>query len=65
MNLTLAQEKASRVYEYMKRGTAGLTRETANAVDHDPASWGMDIDDWELRTEVRKQVGERIQTNAR
>ncbi len=52
MNLALAQEKASRVYEYMKRGTAGLTRETANAVDHDPASWGMDIDDWDWNAGV-------------
>ena len=52
MNLSLAQEKAGRVYEYMKRGTAGLTRETANAVDHDPASWGMDIDDWDWNAGV-------------
>jgi unsaturated rhamnogalacturonyl hydrolase len=52
MNLSLAQEKAHRVYEYMKRGTAGLTRDTANAVDHDPASWGMDIDDWDWNAGV-------------
>ncbi len=52
MNLSVAQEKASKVYEYMKRGTAGLTRETANAVDHDPASWGMDIDDWDWNAGV-------------
>ncbi len=52
MNLSLAQEKASLVYGYMKRGTAGLTRETANAVDHDPASWGMDIDDWDWNAGV-------------
>jgi unsaturated rhamnogalacturonyl hydrolase len=52
MNLTLAQEKARLVYEYMKRGTAGLTRETASEVDHDPASWGMDIDDWDWNAGV-------------
>jgi unsaturated rhamnogalacturonyl hydrolase len=52
MNLSLAQEEANRVYEYMKRGTAGLTRNTANAVDHDPASWGMDIDDWDWNAGV-------------
>lgn len=52
MNLSLAQEKANRVYGYMKRGTAGLTRETANVVDHDPASWGMDIDDWDWNAGV-------------
>jgi unsaturated rhamnogalacturonyl hydrolase len=52
MNLKSAQENASKVYEYMKRGTAGLTRETANAVDHDPASWGMDIDDWDWNAGV-------------
>jgi unsaturated rhamnogalacturonyl hydrolase len=46
------QEKASRVYEYMKRGTAGLIRENANEVDHDPASWGMDIDDWDWNAGV-------------
>lgn len=47
MNLLLAQEKASEVFEYMKRGTAGLKQETANEVDHNPASWGMDINDWD------------------
>lgn len=52
MELLLAQEMASKVYEYMKRGTAGLKRETANAVDHDPASWGMDIDDWDWNAGV-------------
>jgi unsaturated rhamnogalacturonyl hydrolase len=52
MNLSLAQEKASKVYEYMKRGNAGLVRETANAVDHDPASWGMDINDWDWNAGV-------------
>jgi unsaturated rhamnogalacturonyl hydrolase len=52
MNVSLAQEKAYRVYEYMKRGTAGLTRETASEVDHDPASWGMDIDDWDWNAGV-------------
>ena len=52
MKLSLAQEKAARVYEYMKRGTAGLIRETANEVDHDPASWGMDIDDWDWNAGV-------------
>jgi unsaturated rhamnogalacturonyl hydrolase len=36
----------------MKRGTAGLARETASAVDHDPASWGMDIDDWDWNAGV-------------
>jgi rhamnogalacturonyl hydrolase YesR len=52
MNLSLAQEKARRVYEFMKRGNAGLKRETANEVDHDPASWGMDIDDWDWNAGV-------------
>ncbi len=52
MNLSQAQEKASKVYEYMKRGTAGLTQETANEVDHDPASWGMDIDNWDWNAGV-------------
>jgi len=52
MDLSLAQETASRVYEFMKRGTAGLIRETANEVDHDPASWGMDIDDWDWNAGV-------------
>ena len=52
MNLSLAQEKAGKVYEYMKRGNAGLVRETANEVDHDPASWGMDIDDWDWNAGV-------------
>ena len=52
MNLALAQETASRVYEFMKRGTTGLIRETANEVDHDPASWGMDIDDWDWNAGV-------------
>jgi unsaturated rhamnogalacturonyl hydrolase len=52
MNLSLAQEQAGRVYQYMKRGNAGLIRETANAVDHDPASWGMDIDDWDWNAGV-------------
>jgi unsaturated rhamnogalacturonyl hydrolase len=52
MNLSLAQEKAHQVYEYMRRGTAGLVRETANEVDHDPASWGMDIDDWDWNAGV-------------
>lgn len=52
MDLSLAQEKAHRVYEYMKRGNAGLIRETANEVDHDPASWGMDIDDWDWNAGV-------------
>ncbi len=52
MNLSSAQEKASTVYEYMKKGTAGLLRETANEVDHDPASWGMDIDDWDWNAGV-------------
>ena len=36
----------------MKRGNAGLVRETANEVDHDPASWGMDIDDWDWNAGV-------------
>lgn len=52
MNLSSAQDNARKVYEYMKKGTAGLTRETANAVDHDPASWGMDIDDWDWNAGV-------------
>lgn len=52
MNLISAQDSARRVYEYMKKGTAGLTRETANEVDHDPASWGMDIDDWDWNAGV-------------
>ncbi|MFH0991704.1 MAG: glycoside hydrolase family 88 protein [bacterium] len=52
MNAVFAQEKAMRVYEYMKRGTAGLKRETAHEVDHDPASWGMDIDDWDWNAGV-------------
>ncbi|MBP1657909.1 MAG: glycosyl hydrolase [Bacteroidetes bacterium] len=52
MDLSLVQEKAQKVYEYMKRGNAGLTRETANAVDHDPASWGMDIEDWDWNAGV-------------
>jgi unsaturated rhamnogalacturonyl hydrolase len=52
MNRLLAQEKATKVYEYMKRGTAGLKRETASEVDHDPASWGMDIDDWDWNAGV-------------
>ena len=52
MDLSLVQDKARMVYEYMKRGTAGLRRETANAVDHDPASWGMDIDDWDWNAGV-------------
>jgi unsaturated rhamnogalacturonyl hydrolase len=52
MNIALAQEKARIVYEYMKRGNAGLTRVTANEVDHDPASWGMDIDDWDWNAGV-------------
>ncbi len=52
MNLPLAQEKASQVYAYMKRGTAGLTQVTAHEVDHDPASWGMDIDDWDWNAGV-------------
>jgi len=52
MNLRLVEEKASRVYEYMKRGNAGLKRETAHEVDHDPASWGMDINDWDWNAGV-------------
>jgi unsaturated rhamnogalacturonyl hydrolase len=52
MNLSTAQDTARKVYEYMQRGTAGLTRETANEVDHDPASWGMDIDDWDWNAGV-------------
>jgi unsaturated rhamnogalacturonyl hydrolase len=52
MNLSLAQEKARVVYEFMKRGNAGLKQETANEVDHDPASWGMDIDDWDWNAGV-------------
>ncbi len=52
MNPTVAQETARKVYEYMKRGNAGLVRETANEVDHDPASWGMDIDDWDWNAGV-------------
>ncbi len=52
MNLLSASEKARMVYEYMKKGTAGLLRETANEVDHDPASWGMDIDDWDWNAGV-------------
>ncbi len=52
MNFSLAQEKARKVYEYMKRGNAGLIRETANEVDHDPASWGMDINDWDWNAGV-------------
>ncbi len=36
----------------MKRGNAGLIRETANEVDHDPASWGMDINDWDWNAGV-------------
>jgi len=52
MNLSVAEEKAGKVYGYMKRGTAGLTRETAHEVDHDPASWGMDIDDWDWNAGV-------------
>jgi len=52
MNLALVQEKASKVYEYMKRGNAGLNRETASEVDHDPASWGMDINDWDWNAGV-------------
>ena len=52
MNSSLVQEKASKVYAYMKRGNAGLTRETASAVDHDPASWGMDINDWDWNAGV-------------
>jgi len=52
MNPASAQDNARRVYEYMKKGTAGLTRETANEVDHDPASWGMDIDDWDWNAGV-------------
>jgi unsaturated rhamnogalacturonyl hydrolase len=52
MNLPIVQENARKVYEFMKRGNAGLTRETASAVDHDPASWGMDIDDWDWNAGV-------------
>jgi unsaturated rhamnogalacturonyl hydrolase len=52
MNLSMAQEKASSVYEYMKRGTAGLIRETANETDRNPASWGMDINDWDWNAGV-------------
>jgi len=52
MNISLVQEKALKVYAYMKRGNAGLTRETASAVDHDPASWGMDINDWDWNAGV-------------
>ncbi|HPI73805.1 MAG TPA: glycoside hydrolase family 88 protein [bacterium] len=52
MNSSLALAKASEVYAYMKRGTAGLVRETANEVDHDPASWGLDIDDWDWNAGV-------------
>jgi len=52
VNLQLALEKAHQVYEYMKRGNAGLKRETAHAVDHDPASWGMDINDWDWNAGV-------------
>jgi unsaturated rhamnogalacturonyl hydrolase len=52
MNIPVVQEKAGKVYEFMKRGNAGLTRETANEVDHDPASWGMDIDDWDWNAGV-------------
>ncbi len=52
MNLALARERANQVYTYMKRGNAGLTRQTANAVDHDPASWGMDINDWDWNAGV-------------
>jgi unsaturated rhamnogalacturonyl hydrolase len=52
MSTPMVQEIAGKVYEFMKRGNAGLTRETANAVDHDPASWGMDIDDWDWNAGV-------------
>jgi unsaturated rhamnogalacturonyl hydrolase len=52
MDFSLVREKAQKVYEYMKRGNAGLKRETANAVDHDPASWGMDINDWDWNAGV-------------
>ena len=52
MDVRLAHDKASKVYEYMKRGNAGLKRETAHEVDHDPASWGMDIDDWDWNAGV-------------
>jgi unsaturated rhamnogalacturonyl hydrolase len=52
VNLQLAQEKAHQVYEYMKRGNAGLKQETADAVDRNPASWGMDIDDWDWNAGV-------------
>ncbi|MGE5313228.1 MAG: glycoside hydrolase family 88/105 protein [Acidobacteriota bacterium] len=52
MDVATAQEKAKRVYEYMKKGTAGISREIANEVDHDPASWGMDIDDWDWNAGV-------------
>ena len=52
MNTPMVQEEAGKVYEYMKRGNAGLMRETANEVDHDPASWGMDIDDWDWNAGV-------------
>lgn len=48
----MAEREARRVYEYMRRGTAGLKRETASEVDHDPASWGMDIDDWDWNAGV-------------
>ena len=52
MNVLLATETAKKVYSYMKRGTAGLKQEKANEVDHDPASWGMDIDDWDWNAGV-------------
>lgn len=52
MSTPMVQENAGKVYEFMKRGNAGLTRETANEVDHDPASWGMDIDDWDWNAGV-------------
>lgn len=52
MNLSVAHTNARKVYEFMKRGNAGLSRETAHAVDHDPASWGMDIDDWDWNAGV-------------
>lgn len=52
MNRLDVQQKARLVYEYMKRGTAGLKRETVSEVDHDPASWGMDIDDWDWNSGV-------------
>jgi unsaturated rhamnogalacturonyl hydrolase len=52
VNLQLAQQNAHQVYEYMKRGNLGLKQETANKVDFNPASWGMDIDDWDWNAGV-------------